>query len=143
MQEPTKIGISNNIKIHVLRLHPGQDLKQELISYVNQAGISAGSIISGVGSLQQACLRLANQQEHTAYQGKFEIVSLIGTLSVKGVHLHMSISDKKGATIGGHLVDDNNVYTTVEVVILEMLDLSFDRQIDPETRCRELVLYQK
>ena len=59
MVEQTKIGISNNVKIHVFRLHPGQDLKQELISHVEQAAIGAGTVISGVGSLQLACLRLA------------------------------------------------------------------------------------
>ena len=138
-----KIGISNSTRLHVYRLHPGQDLKQELVSYITNSGINAGCIISGVGSLQHVCLRLANQKEIISYHGKFEIVSLTGTLSTKGVHLHMSVSDEKGITIGGHLSDNNKVYTTIELIILEMLDLHFDRPIDPKTKCKELIIYKK
>ena len=56
-----------------------------------------------VGSLRKAALRLADRDETTLYQGKFEIVSLVGTLSVDGPHLHIALADGARKMIGGHL----------------------------------------
>src|SRR5258706_6287807 len=75
-------------KIHALRLKPGQDLKKELTEFVKRENIEAGWIITCVGSLTQTNLRFANQPEGIKSNGHFEIVSLVGTLSVNGSHLH-------------------------------------------------------
>lgn len=57
-----------------------------------------------VGSLTNNTIRFANQSEGSKDDGHFEIVSLIGSVSVNGSHLHISISDSTGKTIGGHLL---------------------------------------
>ena len=49
-----------------------------------------------VGSLRKAALRLADRDETTLYEGKFEIVSLVGTLSVDGPHLHIALAVARG-----------------------------------------------
>ncbi len=49
--------------------------------------------------------------------GKFEIVSLTGTLAESGSHLHAAISDNIGNIIGGHLKKGSIIYTTAEIVI--------------------------
>jgi len=49
------------MKTFALRLLPGQDLKQELQAFSHQ--LRAGCILTAVGSLQQATLRLAGGQE--------------------------------------------------------------------------------
>ena len=108
---------SENIKIHVLRLKPNQDLKQEIEAFVKKENIAAGWIMTCVGSLTKANLRYANQPEGTESNGHFEIMSLVGTVSVTGSHIHLSISDCLGVTTGGHLLDKNNIYTTAEIVI--------------------------
>jgi predicted DNA-binding protein with PD1-like motif len=91
------------MKIFALRLKPNQDLKESLKNFVTSNNIEAGFILTTVGSLKQATLRFANQNDSKVLQDKFEIVSLVGTLSTHGIHLHISISDKDGKTIGGHL----------------------------------------
>jgi predicted DNA-binding protein with PD1-like motif len=60
---------------------------------------------------------------------------------VNGSHLHLAISDSTGRTIGGHLVDGNLVYTTMEIVIGVLEDLDFRRELDPASTYNELVVY--
>ncbi len=100
--------------------------------------LRAGFIITTVGSLRQAAIRLADQSSATQFDGKFEIVSLVGTLGQDGVHLHISISDNTGKTIGGHLVEGCVIYTTAEIVIGETRGLVFSREKDAETGYQEL-----
>jgi hypothetical protein len=52
------------------------------------------------------------------FNGKFEIVSLSGTLSSSGHHVHMSIADCDGNVFGGHLMEGCLVRTTAEIVLV-------------------------
>lgn len=133
----------NNCKAHAFRLRPGQDLKKEILEFVNEKQIKAGWISTCVGSLTNYNIRFANQPEGASDSGHFEIVSLTGTVSVNGSHLHVSISDSAGNTIGGHLLDSNIVYTTAEIVILSSEDFIFKREKDGSTPWEELQVEQK
>ena len=125
------------------RLRPGQDLKEELDKVVRDQRIEAGLVLTCVGSLTDAALRLANQEGTTRYQGHFEIVSLVGTLSTKGSHVHLSVSDTTGRTVGGHLMTGNKIYTTAELVIGILPELTYNREPDPTFGYRELVIRKK
>lgn len=130
-------------KTHVFRLKPGNDLRKEIESYVKTNNIQAGWISCGVGSLTDYNIRFANQPDGSKDKGHFEIVSLIGTVSVNGLHVHISVSDSTGKTIGGHLLDSNLVYTTAEIVIQESDDLIFTREKDGSTPWQELQVKKK
>lgn len=69
--------------------------------------------------------------------GRFEIVSLVGTLN-PDAHLHICLSDSEGRTVGGHVLGDLEVFTTAEVVVGEAGHLHFTRQVDEETGFPEL-----
>jgi len=125
-------------RAHVLRLHPGQDLKAALQAYQQEHKLQGAWISTCVGSLHNLRLRLANRSEISQFDGYFEIVSLTGTLSPDGLHLHLSASDENGSTFGGHLVVGNEIYTTAEIVILEDPELRFQRRLDPATGSSEL-----
>lgn len=71
--------------------------------------------------------------------GRFEIVSLVGTLN-PSAHLHICLSDAEGRTVGGHVLGDLEVFTTAEVVVGEALDLQFTREMDEQTGFPELVV---
>jgi uncharacterized protein len=133
----------NTMQIHALRLTPGQDLKKELDQYVKNNQLEAACILTCVGSLRNAVLRPANQKTPLIRAEKWEIVSLVGTLSPEGSHLHISLSDSTGATIGGHLLEGNLVYTTAEIVLGHIPQLKFTRQTDPETGYKELKIIKK
>lgn len=130
-------------KTHAFRLKPGNDLRKEIESFVKTHNIQAGWISCGIGSLTDSNIRFANQPEGSKGSGHFEIVSLIGTVSINGSHIHISISDSTGKTIGGHLLDSNIVYTTAEIVIQESDEFVFTREKDGSTAWEELRVKKK
>ena len=128
---------------YTFRLKPGHDLFNAIDEYVQAHRIEAGCVISGVGSLTHATLRLANRAFYTEYDGYFEIVSITGLVSVNGSHLHISISDGDGATIGGHLVPGCQIYTTAEIVILAFPNEIHRREFAEDSGYDELAVYKK
>lgn len=129
--------------IHPLRLLPGQDLKTELEHFVRARCIGAAFVITCVGSLQQSAIRLADQHETQILEGKREIVSLTGTLSPDGAHLHIALSDAHGHTLGGHVMQGCLIYTTAEIILGEASGYIFRRLPDAATGYNELVIEQK
>lgn len=123
-----------------LRLTPQQDLKLELDRVAQEQHLEAACIITCVGSLTRAVLRLAGQSEATVYDDRFEILSLVGLLSRHGSHYHLAIADGTGQTRGGHLLPGCLVYTTAEVVLGIVPNVSFHRELDPATGYNELVI---
>lgn len=124
--------------IHAIRLKPGQDLKKAIEQFVKDQSIRAGWITGCAGSLTQYNLRFANQQSGHSGKGFFEIISLSGTLSVHGCHMHMAISDCNGILTGGHLLEGCTIYTTAEIIMGESADLIFTRENDGTTQWKEL-----
>jgi uncharacterized protein len=122
------------------RLKPNEDLKKFLIRWVQVENIKSAVVLSGVGSLKVAQLRLANSSTTNQYAGPFEIVSMTGTLGPDGVHVHLSIADSSGQVIGGHLVEGCIIHTTCELVLMTFLDMTFNRELCEDTGYKELVL---
>ena len=135
------------MKLHTFRIKPNNDLKTELERFVKANNIQAGFIVTCVGGLSQATLRMAgalpDKQDIRTYEDDFEITSLVGTVSVNGVHLHMSISDKEGKNLGGHLKEGTIIHPTAEVVIGEDEQTTYTRELDDETGFPELVVGEK
>ena len=136
-------GGPSNTRAFAVRLAPGSDLRKTLEDFFSQEKLSAAGVVSAVGSLSSSTIRLANAKESKTIEGPLEIVSLSGTLSTDGAHLHIAVADTVGQTTGGHLLEGCKVYTTVEVVILELTDLKFTRDQDSATGFRELVIRSK
>ena len=130
--------MQSNSKIHVIRLKPHEDLKKSVQLWAKENQIRAAVIVTCVGSLEQVHLRYANQPGGKASKGFFEILTLSGTLSASSVHLHLTIADDKGLVTGGHLLDENLIYTTAEIAIAELTDVAFLREEDLTYGYREL-----
>jgi predicted DNA-binding protein with PD1-like motif len=73
-------------------------------------------------------------------EGPFEILSLTGTISNDGVHLHCSLSDESGQVWGGHLCKGSLIHTTAEIVLGLLEDHRLSREFDPKTGYPELVV---
>lgn len=127
-------------KTFAFRLHPGQDLKKEILQFAKHNKISAGAVLTCVGSLERATVRMAGAKETKTFQGDFEIVSLVGTIEKDDGHLHISFSDEKGNVYGGHLKDGAIIRTTAEIVLAELDGVCFSREFDKETGYNELVV---
>lgn len=133
-------GKTSAARFFALRLHPGQEVLSTLRDYVTQHQLKAVFIAGCVGSLTDVALRFAGHQDSTLLQGKFEVVSLIGTLELQGEHLHLAVSDDNGVMTGGHLMPGCTVRTTLELVLGELTDLQFSRQRCQYSGYDELVI---
>ena len=134
------INLPGSVETPALRLLPGSDVRRELEGVAKREKISAGVILSAVGSLSKTCLRFSNETTYTELAGKHEILTLSGTMGEDGVHLHMTVANSLGECKGGPLVEGCQVYTTLELVIAVIPDLRFNRVFDPATGCKELDL---
>ena len=83
-----------------IRLLPGQDLRRALESVVAERGCRAAFVLSGIGSLAPASLRLAGAAELTTITGDAEILTLSGSIAVNASHLHAGVSDGRGTVVG-------------------------------------------
>ena len=128
------------MRTHALRLRPGEDLRQALEEVTRAGRLAAACVVTCVGSLERARLRLAGGEEVLELAGPLEIVALVGTLSADGPHLHGSFADGGGVVRGGHVLAGCIVRTTAELVIGELDGLTFAREMDPATGWRELVV---
>jgi predicted DNA-binding protein with PD1-like motif len=131
------------MKTYTFRLKPGTDLFDSIEAFVVENNTEAGCILSSVGSLTHATLRLANREYFSEYDGHFEIVSMTGTVSTNGSHIHVSISDGDGVTIGGHLVSGCKIYTTAEIVLAVFDDVVYKRELlENDSGYEELTIYK-
>lgn len=129
--------------LQAFRLKPGTDLRKGIEEWIDDNGIEAAALVTCVGSLASATLRMAGKKISSKLQGPFEIVSLVGTLSNNGSHCHVAIADSAGRVLGGHLAYGCAIYTTAEVVIAVLTETVFRRVEDAETGCRELVVQRR
>lgn len=67
---------------YTFRLKPGQDLFDSIAAFMSEKQIRTGCLLSGVGSLSYVTLRLAVRDFYSEFDGRFEIVSMTGTVSV-------------------------------------------------------------
>jgi len=131
------------IQVVMVRFLPGEDLLDSLRSLVLQHKIEAAIILSCVGSLERAALRLASGTDAEERQGPFEIVSLVGTVSMGGWHIHTSLADIRGVTWGGHLLGGCSIFTTAEMALGLLPELSFERSRCEHSGWDELVIHAK
>ncbi|XP_063429383.1 bifunctional protein GlmU-like [Mytilus trossulus] len=137
--EPVIPCVPCPVTCYPLRLHPGQEIKESLISFVNKNKLNAAFIMTCVGSVTHASLRMSDSKTVKEYEGSFEIVSFVGTLSAGG-HLHASLSDKDGNVFGGHVMGNMIVYTTAEIMVGECSGALFSREHDTTTGFKELLI---
>lgn len=125
---------------HPLRLSPGDDLRASVEDVLRQHKLQAAFVLQGIGSLDVAQLRFAGADAPTEISGDLEILTLAGSVSQDGAHLHMSISDAHGQVFGGHVAPGCMVRTTAELLVALLPAHRFAREVDPATGFMELVI---
>lgn len=121
--------------LEALRLHPGDDLRGAL-----EQGSHTGFVVAGLGSLAQAQLRFAGEPGPVALAGPLEILTLSGSLTPAGAHLHASVADATGRVWGGHVCAGCIVRTTAELLIAPLPPGTITRAFDAATGFAELVV---
>jgi uncharacterized protein len=132
------------------RLTPGQDLRAALEAAVLAQNCRAAFVLSGIGSLSTAGIRLAGAAQPTRLTESMEILTLSGTVAVdeggktaSHMHMHMAISTATGQVLGGHVAPGCTVLTTAEVLLALLPDWQFSREPDAATGYDELVVQAK
>lgn len=128
------------MKAHCFRLHRGDDLYEALRRYAEGHHIAAGTVLSAVGCVYRWELRDASGVTVRRGEEDCEIVSLMGTVSENGCHLHASFARRDLSVFGGHLRPGCLVNTTAEIVLGELEGVTFTREIDAQTGYEELVI---
>ncbi|NML34197.1 PPC domain-containing DNA-binding protein [Paraburkholderia antibiotica] len=128
------------MQAHPLRLSPGDDLRVAIEDALRQRNLQAAFVVQGIGSLSVAALRFAGADAATEIRGDLEILTLAGSVSPDGAHLHMSIADARGQVFGGHVAHGCTVRTTVELLLASLPGYVFAREPDSTTGFMELVI---
>ena len=130
------------MKTFAIRLRRGADLLQSIEEFCIVNSIRAGVVLSGVGCVTKARVRDASGVTIVDIDEPMEIVSLMGTVSEKRCHLHVSFSREDLSVVGGHLVKGCIINTTCELVIGQLPGVSIDVEEDPETGYDELIFQE-
>ncbi len=131
------------MKTLAFRILPKQDLRQEIETRCKSANIISGCILSAVGCVSQTVVRIADGVTIQTKTADMEIVSLTGTITRDGDHLHILCIDNNHQTFGGHLKEGTLVNTTCEVIIADFSDeWTLHRSFDMQTGYDELSVSQ-
>ena len=99
-----------------LKLTPGSDLRLSLEELARTQHLS-GFVLGVVGNLSRAAFQCPGQPQPTVLEGDLEVITLNGTLSPEGVHLHLSLSDGACQVWGGHLEPGTLVQKGVDLLV--------------------------
>ena len=75
------------MRVLPIRMAPGTDLRLLLEQLLQEQRERAGWVLSGIGSLSLAPLRLAGQEELSILEDDLEILTLAGSLLLDAAHL--------------------------------------------------------
>lgn len=125
---------------YAFRLHRGDDLLASLKAFAQKKNIPAAAVVSGVGCVTQAVIRDASGVTKHTLSGRYEIVSLNGTVSAARCHLHIALAGEDLSVVGGHLCEGTLINTTCEVVMATVEGTVFGKAFDPETGYDELTI---
>lgn len=135
---PADLPPSPALALTALRLEPGEDLREALEALARERSWTAAWVVSGLGSLQPATLRLAGAEATVRIDGPVEMLTLCGSLGPDGAHLHACVADAQGTVTGGHVARGCRVRTTAELLIAVLPDLTLRRTPDARTGHDEL-----
>lgn len=140
-RRPSPIFCPFHVHTIPIRLRPQQDLRSALQALLAEQQLDAAFVLQGIGSLSVARIRFAGMSEATELTGDLEILTLAGSLSPDGAHLHITVSDAEGRVIGGHVAAGCIVRTTAEILIAALPDYRFRRAPDVDSGWDELAIH--
>ncbi len=121
----------------IVRIDRGEEITEQVRLVAEREGIRLARV-SALGAVDDLTVGVFNTEDKTYranhFRGRFEIVSLTGTITTKDGgyygHLHMSAGDENGAVFGGHL-NSAKVSATCEMVI-RIIDGVVEREMSEE-----------
>ena len=149
-------GVGEGGRIHVIRLKTGSDLLPTLEAVINEKGINAAVMLSGVGLLSKARIRNCENlpeefpitdrnRDYQSINHPCEILAMSGTISTAegkpSLHGHLTLSyviDGRITVVGGHMIPGSIVHGFAEVMIMELHGIDMKKNYDEETKTLQL-----
>jgi predicted DNA-binding protein with PD1-like motif len=120
-------------KIHVLRLDAGDYLLESICDFIRDQALRNAVVLSGIGTLDFCVLHMVMTTGYPPVEyfarwenSPLELSSISGIIAEGAPHLHMVVSDHKGA-YSGHVEPGCRVLYLGEIVIAEMEGFRFSR----------------
>tara|TARA_Y100001968_G_scaffold191429_1_gene175393 strand:+ start:395 stop:1012 length:618 start_codon:yes stop_codon:yes gene_type:complete len=111
-----------------VKLPPNTDLLQALDQIARNEN-AFGYVLGVVGNLSRAAFQCPGRAEPEIIESTLEIITLNGTISPEGSHLHLSVSDTACKVWGGHLERGAYVLKGVDI-LLGFTKTEFNSPID-------------
>jgi len=136
-------GKVNNII--AIRMPPGTDVFAGIVDTCTKYNIKDGIIMCALGSWRKVVfcnpIDLPNGKvgysEPRVLTGNYELLNMSGMIchDTEGnifPHIHVTVSDEKGNTYGGHMQHGCEVLLTTDIVIGLFFDIDMGRRFDEE-----------
>ncbi len=122
----------------ILRLRPDTDLVESLTKLARDEGIEAATF-TAIGALKEGRLGYYDQIGQYYWKiridSRYELASCVGNISLKDgepfVHAHAVVSNEKGETRAGHLLE--GIVFAVEVHLRQLEGPRLERKYDEPT----------
>lgn len=120
---PKSLGGAQVDEVIRIRLDRGDLLLETILNAVERHDVQDGAVLTAVGSLQEcnfhtvASLAESPEQNRIHKPGPLEILNVNGMIAAGEPHLHMTLADKDGRAMGGHLDPGCKVLYRAEVTI--------------------------
>ncbi|KAI3382294.1 hypothetical protein SNEBB_011388 [Seison nebaliae] len=144
-----------DIRPFLLRLKPGTNVLDSIEEFMKCERAVCASIVTVVGSVSNIVLRFAGNRSDGMTIHRFgndeknetyEVIAMSGFFTPRSdpkCHIHCSISDKNGKMVGGHVMADMIVHTTLEIELHLMSDIyNIKREYCPMSTFNEMTFKQ-
>jgi predicted DNA-binding protein with PD1-like motif len=110
--------VGYRLDVRVLDLAADQDLLRQINKFVEDNGISFGTILACTGTLSHVMLRQREQTEPTGIAGQLRIVSLSAVIhQPHQSDVYIVVSDEKGELHGGLLQEGSRTLVPTQVLL--------------------------
>jgi len=122
----------------IMRLKHDADMVQSIAEFARNKGVNAGNF-TAIGALKRAELGYYDQKNHEyrkmRIDSPYELASCVGNVSLRDgepfVHAHVVLSDEKGNTRAGHLLE--GIVFAAEVHLSQLEGPKLERKYDELT----------
>ena len=117
-----------------IRLDRGDLLLETILDVIKKKDVQDGAVLTAVGSLQECnfhtVMSFAESPEQNSIHkmGPLEILNVNGMIAAGEPHLHMTLSNKDGQAMGGHLDPGCKVLYRAEVSIAKYSGTKLERK---------------
>jgi len=126
-----------------LRLDYGEDVLEAITRTARELDIQSGVVLSGIGTLYQAVMHMITTttfppvDQVVTLEGPLEVTSICGLIADYQPHLHLTISDTRGA-YAGHLEPGCLTMYLCEIALARLQGVQLYRAPHPETGIKQL-----